>query len=150
MTNSWNETYPSEIAARIAKLTPDSRPQWGKMAVGQMLAHCNVTYELAFENKHPKPNAVLRFILKLLIKPSVVSAKPYKRNSPTGPVFVVKDTKDFAAEKSRLLAYVNKTRDLGEAHFQGRAYHSFGPMTAGEWHNMLHKHLEHHLGQFGV
>jgi ribonuclease HIII len=26
---------------------------WGKMNAGQMLAHCNITYEMAYENIHP-------------------------------------------------------------------------------------------------
>ncbi|MDB5048189.1 MAG: hypothetical protein JWO30_1260 [Fibrobacteres bacterium] len=120
------------------------------MTVGQMLAHCNVSYELAYENKHPRPNAFVKLLLRLLVKNPVVNEKPYKHNSPTGPVFVMKETKDFEAEKRRLIDYIRKTRDLGEAHFEGRDYRSFGRLTAREWNNMFSKHLDHHLSQFGV
>ncbi len=150
MESIWNDTYVGDMTARIGKLTPDTRPLWGKMAVSQMLAHCNVSYELAYENKHPKPNAVLRFILKLLVKPTVVNDKPYKPGSPTGSQFRIKDTRDFTAEKARLLGYIRKTRDLSEAHFNGREYHSFGPLTVKEWNNLFAKHLDHHLRQFGA
>jgi hypothetical protein len=80
----------------------------------------------------------------------VVNETPYKRNSRTAPQFLIQETKDFAAEKSRLLGFIRKTRDLGEAHFDNKSYPSFGPMTAKEWNNMFAKHLDHHLQQFGV
>jgi hypothetical protein len=150
MDSIWSDTYVSEMTGRIGTLTPDTRPLWGKMAVGQMLAHCNVSYEMVYENRFRKPNALMKLILKLLIKPPVVNEKPYKRHSPTAPQFVVKDTKDFAAEKARLLGFIQKTCDLGEAHFHGKASHSFGPLTGKEWNNMFAKHLDHHLRQFGA
>lgn len=33
---------------RIHQLTPNTPPQWGKMNAGQMLAHLNVAYDLAY------------------------------------------------------------------------------------------------------
>ena len=150
MESIWSDTYVGDMTARIGKLCPDTRPLWGKMAVGQMLAHCNVSYEMVYEEKHPKPNALMKNILKLLVKPTVVNEKPYKHNSATGPQFLIKETKDFAAEKARLLGFIHKTRDLGEAHFHGKASHSFGPLAGKEWNNMFYKHLDHHLRQFGA
>jgi hypothetical protein len=150
MKSIWDPTEIQALENRIEKLTPYTVPLWGKMSVGQMLAHCNVSYELAYEDKHPKPNAFLKIILKLLVKPTVVNEKPYKHNSPTGPVFVIKETKDFGLEKRRLIEHIRKTQQLGEAHFHGKASHSFGPLTAREWNNMFYKHLDHHLSQFGA
>jgi len=40
--------------------------------------------------------------------------------------------------------------ELGEAHFDKKESHSFGVLTKGEWDTMFYKHLDHHLGQFGV
>ncbi|HKP96511.1 MAG TPA: DUF1569 domain-containing protein [Fibrobacteria bacterium] len=150
MKSIWDATDTAEMLARIEKLSPATRPLWGKMSAGQMLAHCNVSYELAYTDKHPKPNAFLKIILKLLVKNAVVNEKPYKRNTATGPQFLIKETRDFEVEKRRLIDHVHKTRDLGEAHFHGRASHSFGPLTGKEWNNMFYKHLDHHLSQFGA
>ena len=61
------------IIDRINNLKPSSHANWGKMKVSQMLAHCNVTYEMTFENIHPKPNAFLKFILKMIVKNKVVT-----------------------------------------------------------------------------
>jgi SRSO17 transposase len=49
-----------------------------------------------------------------------------------------------------LKAYIIKTQELGATHFEGKESHSFGTLTSTEWNNMFYKHLDHHLGQFGV
>ncbi|RWY50367.1 DUF1569 domain-containing protein [Mucilaginibacter gilvus] len=136
---------------RINKLTPQTAAQWGKMNVSQMLAHCNVSYEMVYEpGKHPAPNAFMKLILKLLVKNKVVTEVPYKRNGPTAPAFIIKSDKDFEVEKARLISYIRKTQELGESEFNGRMSHSFGALSADEWNNMFYKHLNHHLTQFGV
>lgn len=140
----------NEVITRIQGLNAETQPLWGKMAVGQMLAHCNVTYEMVYESIHPKPNPIMKFILKMLIKKVVVNEVPYKRDSNTAPQFIIKDSKDFEYEKSRLVNYINKTQELGELHFEGKESHSFGELTKSEWNNMFYKHLDHHLRQFGV
>jgi hypothetical protein len=150
MKNVFNEQDISELLDRINKLSPASQRLWGKMTVGQMLAHCSVTYELVYDKKHTKPNAFMTFILKLFVKNAVVNEKPYKHNSQTAPVFLVKDDKDFETEKNRLINYIRKTQELGEGYFDNKESHSFGVLTKTEWNNMFYKHLDHHLRQFGV
>ncbi|RZL42711.1 MAG: hypothetical protein EOP00_23210, partial [Pedobacter sp.] len=81
MKNIFKPEVTSEVIARINKLTPASPQQWGKMNVSQMLAHCNVSYELVYDNNHPKLNAFMKLIMKAFVKNIVVSEKPYKRNS---------------------------------------------------------------------
>lgn len=150
MKNIFTREIAGGIIDRIDKLRSDTKPLWGKMSVGQMLAHCNVTYEMVYENKHPKPNTFKRFLLKLFVKKIVVSEKPYKKNSRTAPEFLIREDKNFEIEKVRLTSYIKKTQELGETHFDGKESHSFGVLTKAEWNNMFYKHLDHHLTQFGV
>ena len=56
MKNIFTKEVTKDVIARVEKLTPESQPTWGKMSVAQMLAHCNVSYEMVYTNKHPKPN----------------------------------------------------------------------------------------------
>lgn len=150
MKSVFNPADVAELTDRINKLTPQTQPQWGKMVVAQMLAHCNVSYEMVYTDKHPKPNAFIKLILKLFVKPTVVGPEPYKHNSQTAPAFLIKDERDFEAEKKRLIDHLNQTLELGEAHFDGKKSHSFGTLSFEEWNTMFYKHLDHHLTQFGV
>lgn len=145
MKNIFLPEVTQEIIERINKLKPTSIPQWGKMSVSKMLAHCNVTYEMLYEDTHKKPNALMKLILKLFVKTAVVNEKPYKRNSPTAPAFIINDDKDFEKEKQRLINYLQKTQAMGETAFEGKESHSFGKLTTTEWNNMFYKHLDHHL-----
>lgn len=150
LPNVFTESVTDEIIERINKLNPDTHPTWGTMSVDQMLAHCNVTYEMIFEDKHKKPNAFMKFILKAMVKSKVVSEAPYPQSSRTAPQFIISGKKDFEIQKQRLINFISKTQQLGENHFNGKESNSFGVLNKTEWNNMMYKHLNHHLSQFGV
>ena len=150
LPNIFTKEVATGLVARINKLTPDTQPKWGKMSVEEMIAHCCVSYEMAYENKYPKPNAALKFILKLVAKNAVVNETPYKHSERTAPQFIIKGNRNFESEKKRLVDYINKTQQLGESYFDNKESHSFGKLNKTEWNNMFYKHLNHHLSQFGV
>lgn len=151
MKNIFEKSTTEEVIARIGKLTPATSPLWGKMTVSQMLAHCCVTYEMLFESERfPKPNFLMGLMLKFLVKPTVTGNVPYKKNLRTAPAFMITEDKDFETERKRLIDFLQKVQDLGENYFEGRESHSFGKLSKEEWSTMFYKHLDHHLGQFGV
>jgi Protein of unknown function (DUF1569) len=150
LPNIFDTQTTNSIIDRINKLNANSQPTWGSMSVDKMLAHCNVTYEMLYTDIHPKPNAFIRFILKVLVKQKVVSETPYQQNGKTAPAFIIKEAKNFEIEKQRLIDFINKTQQQGEAYFDGKVSPSFGPLSKTEWNNMFYKHLHHHLTQFGV
>ena len=150
LPNVFTEEATTAIIERLNKLETVTTPLWGKMNVAQMLAHCNVTYEMVYDDIHKKPNIFVGYILKALIKKKVVNEKPYPQNGSTAPQFIVNTVKDFDEEKTRLITYIKKTQQYGEDYFNNKASHSFGVLTSTEWNNMFYKHLNHHFTQFGV
>lgn len=151
MENIFDVKVVQNYIDRINTLTPETQPLWGKMSVDQMLAHCNVSYEMVYEpEKHRKPGSIAKFILKTFVKSKVVGEKGYPQNSPTAPQFIIADRKNFEEEKKRLIGFIQKTQQLGEMAFDGKESFSFGKLKAQEWNNMFAKHLNHHLAQFGV
>lgn len=148
--NLFTAAVTDKQIQRINALSATSQGLWGKMNVAQMLAHCSVTYEMVYENKHPKPGAFMTFILKTFVKKIVTGDKPYPRNSRTAPAFLITNDRNFEEEKNRLINYLNKTQQLGEAHFDNKPSLSFGKLSKKEWNTMFYKHLDHHLQQFGV
>ncbi len=150
MKNIFDIQVAEEVIGRINELDKHTKGLWGKMDVGQMLAHCNVTYELVYDHIHAKPHVLKRMVLIWIVKNAVVNEKPYKKNIPTGPEFKIQEKKDFAGEKERLIDYIKKTQQLGQTYFDKKESHSFGPLSGLEWNNMFYKHLDHHLIQFGV
>jgi hypothetical protein len=150
LPNVYNKEEALKLIDRINKLTPETPPKWGKMNVSQMLAHSNVTYEYVFDERVDKHNFLMKFILRLFLKKIVTNETPYKQNSGTAPAFIIADARDFEKEKTRLINYINKVVEKGTSFFEGKESVSFGVMNTTEWNNMMYKHLNHHLTQFGV
>lgn len=150
LPNIFTKEVTDQIVERIQKLSPETQALWGTMNVSQMLTHCCVTYDYIYTDKFKKPSGFKKLIIKMLVKPIVTNEKTYKKNSPTAPDFKIVNTEDFESEKKRLLDYLIRTQELGEKHFDGLESHSFGKLNKTEWNNMLYKHIDHHLNQFGV
>lgn len=148
--NIFSKEITEQLIERINKLQPTTQPEWGKMNVAQMLAHCNVAYEMVYENKHAKPGFFMKLLFKLVVKKVVTGPAPFKRNSKTAPAFIIADSRDFEKEKARLINYLHRTQQLGETHFDNKESLSFGKLSIDEWNSLFYKHLNHHLTQFGA
>jgi hypothetical protein len=150
LPNIFSKEVTDSIIQRINQIQPHSQPLWGTMSASKMMTHCCVIYEYTFEKSELRQNPIMVFVLRTFLKKLVTNEVPYKKNSQTAPQFIIKDEKDFEREKNRLIQYIQKVQELGENHFDGKYYYSFGNMTKTEWNNMFYKHLDHHLKQFGV
>ena len=151
MQNVFDAKDAQNYINRINQLTPEAQRKWGKMSVDQVLAHMNVAYAFIFEpEKQKKPSFIAKFLLSNFVKPKIVNDKPYKQNLPTSPVFIIANQRNFEVEKKKLIGNIQRVQQLGSEAFEGKENMSFGKMTAQEWNNMLAKHLNHHLEQFGV
>src|SRR5262249_6524526 len=97
----------------------------------------------------PRRQVLIGKILAPLMKRSILSEKPFSRNSPTDPTFVIRDDRNFQEEKRRLVGIVSRFCEAGPQK-AGQPTHSFlGRLTGEEWGTMMYKHLDHHLRQFG-
>ena len=68
--NVFDRKVSEELVSRINQLTPSTTNLWGKMNVSQMLAHCNVTYDLVYTDKYPKPTGLKKSLDKTFSKES--------------------------------------------------------------------------------
>jgi len=71
------------------------------------------------------------------------------RNAPTHPTVLVKDQRNFEAERSRLQRDLDRFTS-GPAACTRHPHFFFGAMTPDEWATFMYVHLDHHLRQFNV
>ncbi|MEO8431526.1 MAG: DUF1569 domain-containing protein [Acidobacteriota bacterium] len=139
----------ANVEARLGKLGPEATRAWGSMGPAQMLAHCSAALEVATGDR-PRKHQLIGKIFGPFVRKSLLGDKPFSRNSPTDPTFIVTDEREFDAEKRRLSTLVDRFCAAGPAK-AGAQIHSFlGRMTGDEWGVMMYKHLDHHLRQFGL
>ena len=155
---TYSSQYPNifttettlQLHSRIDKLNPNSPALWGKMNVSQMLAHCCMPYLQVLGLNNQAPPALMKLLVKLLFKKSMTNTVPYKPGLPTAPAFVMKDEKEFEVEKNKLKSLLKEAHEKGANWYDDRAQVSLGKLSTQEWNNLLYKHIDHHLRQFGV
>jgi hypothetical protein len=137
------------VLGRLAQLQPGAERQWGKMAAAQMMAHCSVALEVATGDL-PRKQALIGKIFGPFVRSSLLGEKPFGRNSPTDPAFIVTEEKDFETEKRRLTGIVNRFCERGPEKAAVQSHSFLGKLNGDEWGVMMYKHLDHHLRQFGA
>jgi hypothetical protein len=118
------------------------------MSVAAMVTHlCRSARmglgELAVEPKHRKAFEV--FPLKHLL----LYVLPFPHGAPTAAELLVSDAGAFEAERRSLLELLERA-GTGSMEGQGPVHPLFGQLSRREWGVVLHKHMSHHLSQFGA
>lgn len=138
------------LIERINKLTPETRPLWGRFDVVSMLAHCNEgmrmgTGELKIAFKF-SPAAVQP--LKWLI----LNVFPLPKGVKTAPELlrdVTPEAEVFEHERRALIEHISTFCDRPDD--KPRPVHpAFGRLSRKAWDALAAKHIDHHLRQFGV
>jgi hypothetical protein len=137
------------LEARIRSITPESQRRWGKMNAAQMLCHCGRPLETAVGDK-PTKQAFIGKIIVPFIRKSIFSEKPFGKNSPTDPTFVVADERAVDAERDQLLKLIGRFVAQGPDSAGKQTHSFFGKLTGAEWGELMYKHIDHHLQQFGA
>jgi hypothetical protein len=136
------------IRARVQKLTPTSTRKWGKMSIDQMLWHVNEVLRNSLGETTPKlmkvplPRSLMKFLVINL---------PWPKGAPTAPDYIATGKRyDFETERAKCLRLIDDfTRRPIEAPNWG-ASPGAGQMSGSEWSRLQHKHIDHHLKQFGT
>ena len=79
-----------------------------------------------------------------------VGEKPFGKNGPTGPEFIVHDEPDFQETQKKVGSLLNEFHAMGEKGCDGNIHGFFGKMTGKDWGVTQYKHMDHHLRQFGA
>lgn len=150
MKSLFNKADNQEIQNRINTLTPQSKAQWGKMNVVQMLAHCQAPLNIAYGDLKIKRGLVGILFGSMFKKKMIKDEKPFDRNLPTVKVFIVTKQLELEIETNKLISLVKKFEQVGPQGITKDTHPFFGKMTPNEWDIIQWKHLDHHLNQFGA
>jgi hypothetical protein len=142
----------AELIARIDKLSPTAKNQWGKMNVNQMLRHTTYGLQNAMDEMKvsgTKSGPVKRALMRFVIMKTDFSTP--KAKAETMPEFNTVENNinpsDFHAEREQLKAHLNRFPNAGK---YGSESPLLGPMTKEDWARLNFGHLDHHLKQFGA
>ncbi len=134
------------IVGRIQSLRPDSVRRWGAMTIDQMLWHLNEAMRNGRGELEPplQPTVLPRGLFRVL-----ALRVPWPKGAPTAPAFVAGARYDFEEQRAALLGSVAAfaARDIAGPWAR---HPGFGKMRGRDWSRLMHKHIDHHLRQFGA
>jgi hypothetical protein len=150
MKNLYDLQTAAEMKSRLARLQPDAKPLWGTMSPAQAIEHCSRGMEMATGDRRPPRTLIGRVIGPLIKRVALGNDAPMRPNSPTVPELVVADTRELSVERLRLNQLIDRFVAAGPASCTDYPHSFFGRLTPDQWSELMHKHLDHHLRQFGA
>ncbi len=148
MKTLFDDTDRAAILRRLERLTPDRQPEWGRMTPHEMICHLALAVrESLIPDPTRKPHSLMaRAPLNWL----VIYVLPWpKGKAQSPPEFLDFRPRDWDTD-------VDELRQLIEQ-FAARSPNDewpvslgFGRISGRAWGVMHHKHINHHLRQFGV
>lgn len=147
MTSIWNASARAALAGRFEKLTAETRPRWGQFTVGKMVQHCADGIRMAVGELAVKPkDGPLRLpVLKQLI----IYVLPWPKGAPTAPELIPASDPNLSVAIAGLKSGLFRLGALEPAYVLAE-HPAFGKLSRSAWGVLIHRHLDHHLKQFGL
>lgn len=146
METIFDKNTADILLRRIQTLTPQDRPQWGKMDAFQMLRHCVLSEEMFLGKRKYDRLFIGRLFGKMALGGILKNAAPLKKNQPTHPELRITGSGNFEAERQK---WISRLSEYETYHNPGFVHPFFGPMTREQVGWYVYKHTDHHLRQFG-
>lgn len=145
-----NDAMRAALIDRVKRITGKEEPSWGKMNVNQMVSHLIQAGDLPFEaSVRDRSNMLSR----ILLKPLILYLLPIPKDVKTSPEINQQENgrrpQDLELDKAILIESINRLGSVPLDH-KCLAHPFFGRMNSKQWAIMAHKHINHHLTQFGV
>lgn len=147
MNSLLKEASRRDLLARAGKLTPDSRPLWGKFTVDRMLAHLVDSYRMGLGELPTKSRrlAMRHWPLNML----VIYVVPWPKGVPTARELIARAPEKFELELATLERYIDEFGRVADRP-EWPEHPAFGRLSRSTWGFLTYRHTDHHLKQFGV
>lgn len=146
MADFYDPARRAELLARLALLSPDRAPAWGRFTAPRMVLHLLESIRMAKGEIRPAPRPLP---LQFLVRPLFVHHLPWPKGAPTAPELLSRTPStwedDLAALRDAIATYPEPAADAALPD-----HPAFGPMDKRDWGVLLLRHVDHHLKQFGV
>lgn len=141
-----DEADRKALAARLTRVRPETKAQWGSFDAPGMMCHLGNSMDSALgklEVAPAGPRAFRHFPLKHL----ALYVVPMPKGAKAPKELLARTSGDFEAERRRVLEGMELV--AGTPAGKGAEHFLLGAMTNDQWNVLSWKHIDHHLRQFG-
>jgi oxepin-CoA hydrolase/3-oxo-5,6-dehydrosuberyl-CoA semialdehyde dehydrogenase len=152
MTDEKKAFLKNEFVFLVNKLKGDEKGKWGKMNAQQMVEHVSGFFKVSTEKIHFPLTTPLEHLPKY--KEFLLSDKEFRENTKA-PVLPEEALPLHYSSMKEAMVELKKSVDDFFDFFKGDAskttlHPAFGKLNFDEWVQLHHKHVIHHLKQFGL
>jgi hypothetical protein len=142
-----NALARQELLDRLERLSPQSKPRWGKMTAHQMLAHLADWMLMAKGDLKTAP--MKRLLRYPPLKQLAIYWLPFPKGVATAPELLGRKPSPWSVELAAVREHVQAFANLGPK-ATWPEHPVFGKMSAHAWSVFGYRHMDHHLRQFGL
>jgi hypothetical protein len=136
------------LARRIDLLAADATPKWGRMDCPQMLAHLSESVRQALGELPVRGRGPTALRLRPVAH-AMIYWLPWPKGAPTAPELLARRATDCKAECAELKHLLERVAAMEGAR-EWPEHPAFGRLNSRDWGALVHRHVDHHLRQFGA
>ena len=146
MKTIWDEATRRALISRLESINVASQAKWGKFNATQMVRHLGDPLRAAMgelevaAKSGPFRNPILRYL--------IIYWLPWPQGAPTAPEFIPPAEGDFEANRAQFKKSLDEFVSFTQEN-QPKPHPAFGDLTREYWGVLTHRHIDHHLRQFG-
>lgn len=137
----------SALFARLDRLDPQATARWGKFTSPKMLSHLIDSVRMALGDMPVPPRT--SFLGNRVVRYLVIHVFPFPRGAPTAPELLSRAPENWAADVAALKVVIERAAAQANGG-TWQPHPAFGVLSTADWGVLIHKHVDHHLTQFGV
>ncbi len=147
MKTIFDETTRDELIRRINALNVNSKAQWGKMNLNQMLKHCIFWDESVLGRRKLKQPLMGKLFGRFFIRKLIKDDTPLPHSLPSVDELKIEEgiNSDLSAEKKKWISLINEYRKLSNHTYE---LPFFGQVKKEDAGYVDYKNTDHHLRQF--
>jgi len=137
----------AELLTRLDRLDATAAPRWGKFTAPRMVSHLISAIRIALGDEPARFRPSL--LSNRLMRWCVIHHLPWPKGVPTAPEMLARAPESWATDVTALKAVIARAAANG-ASGSWALHPAFGDLSGREWGALIHRHVHHHLTQFGV
>ncbi|HET6990763.1 MAG TPA: DUF1569 domain-containing protein [Bacteroidia bacterium] len=153
MTTLFDPAQRRILVDRLGKLTPETKPAWGKLTARNLLPHLSDPIRSAFGEYDFQLSDQRFYKTKFGRWLLIYGIKKWPKSPPTAPQFDSEKNgrkgSDFEKDRAELFELIERFGQTPSS-VKFKPHAVFGDISHKSWGHLMHKHIEHHCKQFGL
>lgn len=135
------------LLARLDGLDATARARWGQFTAPRMVSHLISAVRMALGEESCKDRP--SFLSNRVVRYLIIHVLPFPKGAPTAREMLSRAPESWPLDIAALKLLIERAAANGRDGPWAR-HPAFGAISGHDWGVLMHKHVKHHLTQFGA